>query len=80
MNNTTLKIIMSILLIICVYLSVYVCLPGKSSRETWLLSEDEIYPAKDNDDGQNMVIDMSDKKVVIDTRVKKVQMEYLKRM
>ena len=67
MNNTTLKIIMSILLIICVYLSVYVCLPEKSSRETWLLSEDEIYPAKDNDDGQNMVIDMSDKKVVIDS-------------
>ena len=67
MNNTTLKIIMSILLIICVYLSVYVCLPGKSSRETWLLSEDEIYPAKDNDDEQNMVIDMSDKKVVIDS-------------
>lgn len=71
-NNTTIKIIMSVLLIICVYISVYVCLPGKGSRQTGIFSDGILSSIKQDDDsqkddGQNVVVDMSDKKVVIDS-------------
>ncbi len=74
MNRTKLKLVMSILMLLCVYIAVYICLPARKAKSASnIFNIISMYNDNDSDNNTNdndentQNIDMSNKRIVIDS-------------